>query len=37
MKKKLEIKSYFAVYAIGITAGLSSFVFGYSHVFLSQM
>jgi hypothetical protein len=25
------------VYAIGVTAAMSSFVIGYSHVFLSQM
>lgn len=25
------------MYAIGITASLSSFVMGYSHVFISQM
>ena len=33
----MEIRSVGAVVAIGVTAGLSSFNLGYSHVYLSQM
>ena len=36
-KKTLQIKSSYFIYLISIIAALSSFIAGYTHVFLSQL
>lgn len=37
MGKQLVIRSYWVIYLMGFLTALSSFVSGYSHVFLAQL